>query len=252
MLSILLPVFNGQKTLTELTEQIISVMSDSGGDWELIFIDDCSTDGSLELIKQLAEKRANIGWLSFKENRGQQTAVLCGLRESRGDFVITMDDDLEHPTELIPELQAELGAALKGGCDAVYAVPETGGSSGGRLRDIFFTLVLKKPSGLRIGSYRILTRAAARRIAEALQPFVYVSAEFFRGGFQAAAITYKPAARPAPAEIEVQSRYSFRGRVRLYLRLVLWYAPIIGAVSRRLSANSAEQQYTIASRGGCL
>ncbi|HAK45493.1 MAG TPA: glycosyltransferase, partial [Spirochaeta sp.] len=108
MLSIIVPVYNGKCRLTELVERICSCLTEIIDDWELIFVDDGSTDGSLDLIKQLARHNSKIGWLSFAHNAGQQIAVLCGLRESRGDLIVTMDDDLEHPPEMISDLINEL------------------------------------------------------------------------------------------------------------------------------------------------
>ncbi|HAK47458.1 MAG TPA: hypothetical protein DCO79_16255, partial [Spirochaeta sp.] len=121
------------------------------------------------------------------------------------------------------------------------------------LRDLFFTLFLKKPVGLRIGSYRIFTRSAANLISRAAQPFVYISAELFRHGLNAAAISYSKA---APAELPGQSRYSFRARLYLYLRLLRWYMPVIGAISRHAAETASAAgncpQYIIAEKGGCL
>ena len=218
------------------------VMTAIDEDWELIFIDDHSTDGSLTLIRELAMEKEQIGWVSFDTNRGQQTAVLCGLRESRGELVITMDDDLEHPIEMIPELIC----SVRRGFDAVYAVPVRGVKAGGRFRDLFFRIVLKKPAGMRIGSYRIFTRTAADRIAAATQPFVYISAELFKHGFRSDSVEYRSEQKTTT------SRYPFRARLRLYLRLLCWYLPVIGVVSRAAAAASGRPQYTVVERGGCL
>ena len=242
MLSIIVPVYQGKATLRPLADAITGTLSMHEDDWELLFIDDGSTDGSPEVLRELSSGNSRIGWISFKRNRGQQPAVLCGLRESRGDYVITMDDDLEHPVEFISRLSAEI---LKG-YDAVYAVPEGGGSPGGFLRDVFFSIVMKKPADLRIGSFRIFTREAAAAISKTRQPFVYISAELFRRGFSASSITYRP------RENNRKSRYRFSARLNLYLRLLAWYTPFPGAFLRAAAVKAGKVQYEISERGGCL
>lgn len=168
-------------------------------------------------------------------------AVLCGLRYSRGDCIITMDDDLDHPSDMISKLYDE----LKKGCDAVYAVPAGGSRGGGLMRDIFFRLFLKKPAGLRIGSYRIFSRLAADRIIKAEQPFVYISAELFRAGLRVSSIQYeKQKTAAAEHESPKTSRYTFGSRLRLYLKLLRWYGPV--------SSRRAGHQYDIEQSGGCL
>ncbi len=266
MLSIVVPVFNGDKNLNLLFEKISSAASLIKDRVELIFVDDGSTDNSLQTIRNLClgnkhpQNVLNSGWLSLESNCGQQMAVLCGLRHSLGDYVITMDDDLEHPPEIICRLYDEM-LLLQGSVEylgVVYAVSESSGYSlfrkwGAAARDIFFRLFLGKPADLRIGSFRIFSRAAVDAICSALQPFVYISAEVFRAGFKAASIEYKTdeykAYESNSDENKSQNsgashRYSTGSRMSLYLKLIRWYG-VFGS-------RKADPQYTIAEKGGCL
>lgn len=245
MLSIVVPVYNGAANLVPLTERIKTALAGVKTEWELLFIDDGSTDGSLKVMALLCETNPCFGWFSLERNTGQQMAVLCGLRHSRGEYVITMDDDLQHPPEMIPLLYK--AAAV--GFDAVYAVPYysgsgSGGISGGSLRDLFFTLFLGKPTGLRIGSFRIFSRAAVNGIITAAQPFIYISAELFTLQMKVTSIEYKKA---AGTENISASRYSFLSRLKLYLKLIYWYGP-----NFKRRDYSASEQYKIAAKGGCL
>jgi len=152
-----------------------------------------------------------------------------------------MDDDLEHPPRLIAKLHIE----IQKGFDAVYAVSGDSGSGGGFMRDLFFHWFLKKPPGLKIGSFRIFSRAAADRISEALQPFVYISAELFRAEMKVTSIKYDSQNFPGTgSENAGPSRYSFGSRLRLYMRLLRGYGPF----ARR----RAGEQYEIKEKGGCL
>jgi undecaprenyl-phosphate 4-deoxy-4-formamido-L-arabinose transferase len=245
VLSIVVPVYNGEANLVSLVERIKTLMPSINSEWELIFIDDGSSDGSLQLMKRLSESNPRIGWISLQNNVGQQLAVLCGLRHSRGDYVVTMDDDLQHPPELITSLYKEVSA----GFDAVYAVADesrrTGGVlRGGALRDMFFTLFLKKPAGLRIGSFRILNRKALESVCGSGSPFVYISAELFRSQLNIKSIGYKKRVE-SPAVSD--SRYTLASRIKLYLKLVFYYGPL-----SPLRSFSDCEQYVVENRGGCL
>lgn len=74
------------------------------GDFELIFVDDGSRDSTLNQLKLLAQKDCHVKYFSFSRNFGKEAALLCGLRESSGDYVVTMDVDLQDPPGLIPEM----------------------------------------------------------------------------------------------------------------------------------------------------
>lgn len=242
ILSIVIPVYNGASGINPLWGVLKPVLGAFNGSSEVIFVDDGSSDGSLDLIKTICCEDSSAAWIQFAENRGQQAAVLCGLRHCRGDWVVTIDDDLQHPPEFIPVLHR---TAIEGGFDAVYAVSgESALRPGGRLRDAFFSLLLGKPSGMRIGSYRIFSREAVEHICRAEGRFVYISAELFRGDFYfgTVAITEggsKPAALP--------SRYGTFKRFKLYLRLVLWYTPVFRMITRKLIRGG---QYDIVATGG--
>lgn len=99
--SIVVPVFNGSKTILELTGWICDYFLFKGKPFELIFVDDGSSDNSWEIIKKISNGKNNVIGVRFKKNYGQLAATTCGIHYSKGDFVITMDDDLQfHPREL--------------------------------------------------------------------------------------------------------------------------------------------------------
>lgn len=108
-LSIVVPCYNEQDSLPVFYDNILPVMnnlqtSNKIQDFELIFIDDGSKDDTLKQIKSLSEKDKHIRYFSFSRNFGKESALLCGLRESCGDYIVTMDVDLQDPPSLIPEM----------------------------------------------------------------------------------------------------------------------------------------------------
>ena len=103
--SVVIPVYNSERTLNELCTRIKKVFESTIKEkFEIILVNDCSKDKSWQVIQQLHESDSRIKIINFSTNCGQQAAILCGLKYIKGDFVITMDDDLQHPPEEIPKL----------------------------------------------------------------------------------------------------------------------------------------------------
>ena len=103
-ISVVIPLYNEEESLPELTHWIERVMKENGFSYEIWFIDDGSTDGSLSVIKQLAEENDAIHCVSFTRNFGKSPALHTGFRRVKGDVVITMDADLQDSPDEIPEL----------------------------------------------------------------------------------------------------------------------------------------------------
>ena len=121
--SVVVPVYRGSATLRELHCRTLEQLGADNDDWELIFVDDCSPDGSWEVIEQLhREDPGHVVALQMSRNFGQHAALLAGVRISTKDIVVTMDDDLQHRPSTISTLIGALGQ----GNDLVYGVPEKG------------------------------------------------------------------------------------------------------------------------------
>jgi glycosyltransferase involved in cell wall biosynthesis len=103
-LSIVVPVFNEEESLAELTTWIEKVCNDSKISFELIFIDDGSSDSSWKIIDDLSREKSFIKGLRFRRNYGKAAAIHTGFHESSGDVVITIDSDLQDSPDEIPEL----------------------------------------------------------------------------------------------------------------------------------------------------
>ena len=103
-LSIIIPVLNEEKNITKLYNRIFTCLSTTKLQYEIIFIDDCSTDKSYEIITKLSENNKSIKAIRFSRKFGYQESIYCGLEHSTGENMITMDSDLQHPPELILDL----------------------------------------------------------------------------------------------------------------------------------------------------
>lgn len=116
--SIVIPVFNEEKNIPELYKRLSKVLQKLDGEGEFIFVDDGSTDHSLEIIKKLNQQDQGVKIVSLSRNFGQQAAVTAGLGESSGEIIATIDADLQDPPELLPEFLAKIDQ----GYDVVYGV----------------------------------------------------------------------------------------------------------------------------------
>ncbi len=118
-LSIVIPVYNSEGTLSELLHQIDAEVRDIVVNYEIIAVDDGSRDGSWAKLETLKAEFPQLRPVRLARNFGQHNALLCGVREAAGEVVVTMDDDLQHP----PEEIAKLLAKLHEGFDVVYGAP---------------------------------------------------------------------------------------------------------------------------------
>lgn len=119
-ISVVIPVFNSSLILSELFSRLKAVMENTGRSYEVIFSDDCSLDNSWEVLRQLKEEDPGIiTAIQLSKNYGQHSATICGMSFAKGNLVITMDDDLQHPPEEIPKL---LDAYRNEKSDVVYGV----------------------------------------------------------------------------------------------------------------------------------
>jgi undecaprenyl-phosphate 4-deoxy-4-formamido-L-arabinose transferase len=130
MISFVVPVYRSAESLPELHRRITAVFGDGDRDLEIVFVEDCGGDDSWSVIQQLAAADPRVRGFRMSRNYGQHNALLCGIREARGETIVTLDDDLQHPPEEIPKLLAKLDE----GYDVVYGPP--GIEQHGLLRDL--------------------------------------------------------------------------------------------------------------------
>jgi glycosyltransferase involved in cell wall biosynthesis len=108
MLSVVIPAYNEEENVPILYEKLKNVLDGLGQDYEIIFVDDGSTDGTYQRLKQLAEKDSRLKVIRFKRNYGQTAAMSAGFEHAKGDVIITLDADLQNDPEDIPLLLEKL------------------------------------------------------------------------------------------------------------------------------------------------
>lgn len=103
-ISVIIPLYNEEESLPELYNWIARVMKDNGYSYEVIFVNDGSTDNSWKVIEELSRKADEVKGIKFRRNYGKSPAIYCGFKEAEGNVVITMDADLQDSPDEIPEL----------------------------------------------------------------------------------------------------------------------------------------------------
>ena len=118
--SVVIPVYNSSTVLSALVDRLKPVLASHFDTYELILVNDGSSDESWQVIRTLVTKHSWIRGINLMRNYGQHNALLCGIRAVRHEIIVTMDDDLQHPPEEIPKLLQKLNE----GYDVVYGTPK--------------------------------------------------------------------------------------------------------------------------------
>lgn len=104
MLSVIIPVYNESATIAQMTDAVETILESEKIENEIIFVDDGSDDGTWDIIKEISTTRNDVKGIGFTRNFGKEAAIFAGLSESKGDCVVVIDGDLQHPPETIVEM----------------------------------------------------------------------------------------------------------------------------------------------------
>jgi undecaprenyl-phosphate 4-deoxy-4-formamido-L-arabinose transferase len=165
-ISVVIPVFNEEDNLRELGERLIRTLTAMGRPYEIIFVDDGSTDGSWQLLTDLNRQYPqNIRALQFHRNFGQHQAIFAGFQASRGQVMVTLDADLQNPPEEIPRLVAK----LEEGYDTVGGWRENRQDSiFRRLPSQLVNTVMSRVTGVKLRDYGCMLRAYRRSVVDSI------------------------------------------------------------------------------------
>jgi len=175
-LSVVAPFFNEEAGAAAFCDSVRAVLDKLGVSSELVLVDDGSTDATPQLLAEQAAGDDRVTVLSLARNFGHQAALTAGLDHARGDAVITMDADLQHPPELIPRLVEE----YERGAEVVYAVRE--GAAGGnlfkRLTTRLFYWLIERTAEVRMipgaADFRLMSQRCVRELRAMREPHRYL------------------------------------------------------------------------------
>lgn len=210
--SFVIPVYNERETLLELHRRLSEVIAGLEGGAELLFVDDCSFDGSYDLLLELQRADTRVKVVRFARNFGHQVAITAGLDHAIGQAVIVMDADLQDPPEVVPDLVAR----WEEGYEVVYAVREAREGEGWlkRLTAAWFYRVLRRLSSVEMpldaGDFRLVDRAALDAFRSMRERARYVRGMFSWVGFRQIGVPYH-----RPERFAGEPKYSFGKSLRL-------------------------------------
>lgn len=195
--SIIAPIYNEIGNLAELYRRVNETMKETGKNWELIIVDDGSTDGSTDEIRKLATLDSHIKPIIFVRNFGHQIAVTAGLDYAQGQAVVIIDADLQDPPEVIPDLIEK----WKEGYEVVYAQrSEREGETWFKLftASIFYRLIYRITDvniPMDTGDFRLLDRKVVNVLVRMRERHRFLRGMSSWVGFKQTGVKYKRAAR---------------------------------------------------------
>lgn len=175
--SIIVPVFNGADKLDELIERTEKTFSERGCIYEVVIVDDGSSDNSWTLIQDVARKYSQIIGIKLTQNFGQHPAVLCGLANCSGDYALTIDADLQNPPEELfklidPAVERDLELIFAKFAKKQHAAYRNLGS---KVIAFLNTVIFDKPKDLNISNVRIMNKELVQRMCEYPTAFPYIN-----------------------------------------------------------------------------
>lgn len=177
--SIVVPVYNTATTLIDLAKRVENVFEGSSFDYELLFVDDHSSNQSTwKTILMLADRNPRIKGFRLSRNFGQQPATLCGIDNANGDYVVTMDDDLQHNPEDILQLLEQKGHDIVIG-QYVSKKHSLWRNLVSLLKGYFDHLLIGKPKSIQLTSFRLLNRTVVDGIKKIHTAYPFLPAMMF-------------------------------------------------------------------------
>ncbi len=219
--SIAVPVFNEIEALPELYRRVADVMEGLDEPWELVLVDDGSTDGSREWIEAKAEEDPRVRPVIFARNFGHQIGLTAGLDYSRGQAVIVMDADLQDPPEVIPEMVAK----WREGYEVVYGVREAREGEGWfkKATAALFYRLINRITDVEIpldaGDFRLMDRKVVEALKSMREQHRFPRAMAAWVGFRQTGVPYRRAPR-----IAGETKYPFRKMFRLALNAITGFS----------------------------
>ena len=239
VISVVAPVYNEIGNLPEFYRRVKEALEQSGEAWELLLIDDGSTDGSTDLMRELAAQDARVKPVIFARNFGHQLAVTAGLDYARGQAVAIIDSDLQDP----PEVILEMFAKWREGYEVVYAVrSEREGETWFKLMtaSIFYRLIYRITDvniPMDTGDFRLLDAKVVAVLRQMRERHRFLRGMSVWVGFKQTGVHYKRAAR-----FSGQTKYPFKKMFKFasdaitsFSYLPLQIATYIGFIAAGLS-----------------
>ena len=253
LLSVVVSVYNEEAVLEQFYKEAGAVLESIGWDYELLFVNDGSRDGSFRILTELAGRDSHVKVVSFSRNFGHEAAKIAGLDHSRGDAIICMDADLQHPPRCIPLILEK----FEQGFDVVNMVRTKNESAGWfkNLASSCFYKLINVLSDVKFENNASDFFAVSTRVAQVLRDSYREKVRFLRGyvqnvGFAKTTITYEAGVRAAG-----ESKYSIRKLFQFSVNTIVCFSNLplkLGIYAGGMAAflGVVVMIYTLFTRGG--
>lgn len=212
-ISFVIPCYNSSKTIESVVNEIVTTVNKRDDEYEIILVNDCSTDDVWNVIKKLRKDNRRIKGICFAKNFGQHSALMAGYNKASGDIVVSLDDDGQTPADEAYSLIDKLNE----GYDVVYASYDhkqhsSARNLGTKLNNMMCEKLLGKPKGLTITSYFVAKRFVINEIKKYSNSYAYVPGLVLRTTNSIASVPVNHRARE-----EGKSGYSFTKLIALWM-----------------------------------
>ncbi len=212
-ISFVIPCYNSSKTIESVVNEIVTTVNKRDDEYEIILVNDCSTDDVWNVIKKLRKDNRRIKGICFSKNFGQHSALMAGYNKASGDIVVSLDDDGQTPADEVYSLIDKLNE----GYDVVYASYDhkqhsSARNLGTKLNNMMCEKLLGKPKGLTITSYFVAKRFVIDEIKKYSNSYAYVPGLVLRTTNSIASVPVNHRARE-----EGKSGYSFTKLIALWM-----------------------------------
>ncbi len=220
--SVVVPVYNSEKTIEAVYQQTRDLFAQLGKRFELILVEDGGRDGAWSVMKKLHDQDERVRIAKLARNFGQHNALMAGFSMARGDFIITLDDDLQFPPAEISKLIDKIHQNY----DVVYGIPENKNHTffrrwGSRIITRLTRQIFRLHREVKTSSFRIARKQVVDQILGFRTPYPYISAMLFSATQNVTSIPVKHHARTIG-----KSNYSIAKLIFLALNLLINYSSI--------------------------
>lgn len=211
-LSVVVPVYNEEACIDELVQRLTNVAAKITTAYEIILVNDCSRDNSLQKIKAYAQNDEHICYISFSRNFGHQVAIMAGMDHAKGRAIVTIDSDLQDPPELIEKMYAEYSK----GFQVVYAkrLKRNGESIFKRATARWFYRIMARLVNfdipLDVGDYRLISQDVLAYLKKMKEYDKYIRGQIAWLGFDSSYVTFERNERKFG-----ETNYPFKKMLRL-------------------------------------
>lgn len=215
LISVAIPCYNSSKTLPFVVDEIKKSLSDKPGyDYEIVLVNDCSPDNTFEVINELCKNNPKIVGIDLSKNYGQASAQMTAINYVKGDIVVFMDDDGQHPANEIFKLINK----IEEGYDLVYAHFANKKHSGFKritsdLNSKVLEMTNRKPKGVYLSSYFALSKFVVDSLKDYQSPFPSIGGYILQISQNIANVEVEHRAR-----IEGSSNYTFKKLMKLWIQ----------------------------------